>query len=171
MQVTFKQSRTSINNYNNSNNSNNCNKIKMCDQWQHINCFIGPIEFKKKNQFGREGHRGDTTDDSTKLLFQTFLQKAFVSSSGMGRDIRSMMLSFHHFLCRPRRRLPCKVSWRMVLERPPFCVTCSNPASFRQIVWWIRFFVQHVKIQLLTKYVLSSQDCCLCRCKMATWGA
>ena len=37
------------------------------------------------------------------------LQEAFVSSSGMGRDVNSMMLSIKYFLCRSRRRPPSKV--------------------------------------------------------------
>ena len=34
------------------------------------------------------GHRGDMRDDSAEILFQSFLQEALVSSSGMGRDVR-----------------------------------------------------------------------------------
>ena len=52
-------------------------------------------------------------DDSAEILFQSFLQEALVSSSGMGRVVRSLMLSIQHFLRRP----PSKVSERMVLER------------------------------------------------------
>ena len=33
--------------------------------------------------------------------FQSFLQEALVSSSGMGRDVHSLMLSIQHFLCQP----------------------------------------------------------------------
>ena len=29
-----------------------------------------------------------------------------MSSSGMGRDVHSLMLSIQHFLCRPQRRAP-----------------------------------------------------------------
>ena len=39
-------------------------------------------------------------DDSAEILFQSFLQEALVSSSGMGRDVHSLMLSKQHFLCR-----------------------------------------------------------------------
>ena len=42
-------------------------------------------------------------DDLAEILFLSFLQKALVSSSGMGRDVHCLMLSIHHFLCRPRR--------------------------------------------------------------------
>ena len=48
-------------------------------------------------------------DDSAEILFQSFLQEALVSSSGMGRDVHSSFaLSILHFLCRPRRRLGLK---------------------------------------------------------------
>ena len=48
-------------------------------------------------------------DDSAEILFQSFLQEALVSSSGMGRDVHfSFALSILHFLCRPRRRLGLK---------------------------------------------------------------
>ena len=49
----------------------------------------------------------------------------------MGRDVHSLTLSIQHFLCRPRRRLPSNVPWRMVLERLSWRVTCPNYSSFR----------------------------------------
>ena len=42
--------------------------------------------------------------DSAETFFQSLLQEPIVSSSGMGRDVPSLMLSIQHFLCRPRRR-------------------------------------------------------------------
>ena len=47
-------------------------------------------------------------DDSAEILFQSSLQEALVSSSGMGRNVHSLTLSTQHFLCRPRRRPPSK---------------------------------------------------------------
>ena len=73
----------------------------------------------------------DMREDSAEILFQSFLQEALVSSSGMGRDVHFLMLSIQHFLCRPRRRPPSKVPRRMFLERLSWRVTCSNHASFR----------------------------------------
>ena len=64
-------------------------------------------------------------DDSVVVLFQSFLREAIISSSGMGRDVHSLALSIQHFLCRPRRRPPSKVPWRLVLERLSWRVTCS----------------------------------------------
>ena len=37
-------------------------------------------------------------DDSAEIFFQSFMQEALVSSSGMGRDVHSLMMSIHHFL-------------------------------------------------------------------------
>ena len=60
-----------------------------------------------------------------------FLQEALASSSCMGRNTHSLMLSIQHFLCRPRRCPPSEMPWRMVLERLSWRVTCPNLASFR----------------------------------------
>ena len=46
-----------------------------------------------------------TEDDSAEILFQRFLQEANVSSSGMGRDVHSLMLSIQHLLCQPQKEL------------------------------------------------------------------
>ena len=58
-------------------------------------------------------------DDSAEILFQFFfsLKEALASSPGKGGDVHPLMLSIQHFLCRPRRRPPSKVPWRIVLER------------------------------------------------------
>ena len=37
-------------------------------------------------------------DDSAEIFFQSFMQEALVSSSGMGRDVHSLMMSIQHFL-------------------------------------------------------------------------
>ena len=42
------------------------------------------------------GGGGGTRDDSTGILSQSFLQEALVSSSGMGSDVHSLMLSIQH---------------------------------------------------------------------------
>ena len=56
---------------------------------------------------------GDMIGNSTQTVFQCFLQ-AIVSSSSMGRDVHSLRLPIQHFFCRPRRRPPSKMPWRMV---------------------------------------------------------
>ena len=47
--------------------------------------------------------REDMRDDSAEILFQSFLWEALVSSSGMGRDVHTLMLSIQHLLCQPQR--------------------------------------------------------------------
>ena len=44
-------------------------------------------------QFSPLGRRRHMRDNSAEILFQSFLQEALVSSSGMGRDVQSLMLS------------------------------------------------------------------------------
>ena len=41
----------------------------------------------------RLGYREDMRDNSVEIFFHYFLQEAPVSSSGMGKDVRSLMLS------------------------------------------------------------------------------
>ena len=58
--------------------------------------------------------------------------EALVSSSGMSKDVHSLMLSIQHFLCRPRRRPPSKIPERMVWAGLLWWrVTCPKPASLR----------------------------------------
>ena len=79
----------------------------------------------------RLGRRGDLRDDSAEILYQSFVQEALVSSSGMGRDVHSLVLSFQHFLCPPQLRPPSKAPQKMALERLSWRVTCLNHASLR----------------------------------------
>ena len=53
--------------------------------------------------FDRFGRRSSMADYSVENLFPSFLQQALVISSGMGRDVHSLLLSIQHLLCRPRR--------------------------------------------------------------------
>ena len=73
---------------------------------------------------------GDMTDDSAEILFQSFLLEALVSSSGMSREVHSLMLSIQHFLCWHGHNLPSKVPWKTVLERMLWHVMCLNHGSF-----------------------------------------
>ena len=61
----------------------------------------------------------------------TCLQEALISSSCMGRNVHSLILSIQHFLCQPRRRPSSKVPRRMVMERLSWRVACPNHANFR----------------------------------------
>ena len=55
-------------------------------------------------------------DDSAEILFQPFLQEAFVSGSCMGKNVHSLMLSIQHFLCQPRCHPPSKMPGRWFWE-------------------------------------------------------
>ena len=50
------------------------------------------VQFSSVQFLDRLGRRGDMRDDSAEILFQFFLQEALASSSGMGRDVHSLML-------------------------------------------------------------------------------
>ena len=78
----------------------------------------------------RLGRRGGMRDDSAEILFQSFLQEALVGSSGMGRDIHSLILFIQHFFCQPQHHLHSKVPRGMVLERLSWHVTSPSHASF-----------------------------------------
>ena len=51
----------------------------------------------------------------------------------MGRDVRSLMLSIQHFLCRPRRRPHSKVPRIMILGSLSLPVACPNHARFHSL--------------------------------------
>ena len=86
------------------------------------------VQFSSVQPLVRFGRRGDMTDDSTEVLFQSFLQ-AIVSSSSMGKDVHSLTLSIQHFLCRPRHRLAFKVPRRMVLEELSMACCCHGSSA------------------------------------------
>ena len=68
------------------------------------------IQFRSVQSLDRLGHRRDMRDDSAEIFFQPFSAGGLcMGSSGMGRDVHSLVLSIQHFLCRPRRRPPSKV--------------------------------------------------------------
>ena len=62
-------------------------------------------------------------DDSAEIL--SFLQETIATSSGMGRNIHSLMLSIQHFICRRRRRPSSKVPLGMVFREA--VVACDMP--------------------------------------------
>ena len=53
---------------------------------------------KVSSALDRLDHWGDMKEDSAEILFQSFLQEALVSRSGMGRDVHSLM-AIQHFFC------------------------------------------------------------------------
>ena len=74
---------------------------------------------------------------SSSLFYRTPLQ-AVLAWTGMSTLF--LMLFIQHFLCRPRRRPPSKVPWRMVLERLSWLVICLNHASYRLLTFAGRGF-------------------------------
>ena len=88
-------------------------------------------QFSLVQPLDQMGRLGDMRDDSAEILFKSFLHEALVNSSGRGRDVHSLTFSIQHFFCRPRRRPPSKVPWRMVWEGLSWRVTWLNHASFR----------------------------------------
>ena len=88
-------------------------------------------------------------DDSAEIIFQYFLQEALVSSSGMGRDVHSLMLSFQHFLCQPRIARPtwCPEGWLgeavVVCDMPEPCKFGPSLDSCQK-----RFMWTHKKVDL-----------------------
>ena len=72
---------------------------------------------------------GSMRHNSADILLQSFLWEAIISSSGMGRDVHSLVLSIHHFLVWKQCRQPSKVPWRMVLEAVvAYIWMCTGPA-------------------------------------------
>ena len=55
----------------------------------------GLVQFISVRPPDRMDHQGDTTDESAEILFQSFLQEAFVSNSSMGGILHSLVLSTH----------------------------------------------------------------------------
>ena len=74
--------------------------------WQHKHTQHAPYASKiinlmivvaqRKEEEGERG--GGKRDDSAEIIYQSFLPEAFVSSSGIGRDVHSLVLSILHFL-------------------------------------------------------------------------
>ena len=58
-------------------------------------------QFSSVQSLDQLGRGRDKRADSAEFLFQSFLQEAYVSTSGVSRDVHSLMLSIQHFFCRP----------------------------------------------------------------------
>ena len=69
-------------------------------------------------------------DDSAEILFQSFQQEALMGSSGMGRDVHSLMLSVQQFLCRPRRRPPLQGAVKDGLGEAVVACDIPEPCKF-----------------------------------------
>ena len=75
----------------------------------------------------RLGHRGNPRDNVGETLFQSAGGRC--EQIWYGQYVYSLTLSIHHFLCRPRRRPPSKVTRKMVLERLALRVSYPNHVS------------------------------------------
>ena len=88
----------------------------------------------------RLGHWGDMRDNLAEILFKPFLQEALVCSSGMSRDVHSLMMSIQHFLCKPWHHPPSKVPWRigeagMACDMPAPCKFPSLDSCQKRFLW------------------------------------
>ena len=63
------------------------------------------------------GVGGNMRNNSSEVLFKSFLPEATVSSPGIGRDVHSMVLSTLHFLSQPQCHPTLKVSWKKWFSR------------------------------------------------------
>ena len=88
-------------------------------------------------------------DDPAEILFQSFQQEAIVSSSGMGSDVHSLMLSIQHFLCWPWCCPPS--SGALKVERLLWHMTCLNHASL-----WLpcRRVLVFLSVEILVTFTL-----------------
>ena len=78
-----------------------------------------------------------------------------MSSSGMGRDVHSLMLSIQHFLCRPRRRLPSKVAPRNGFGEAVVARAMSEPGKFLSLdSCQKRFLWTHREVDLVAHPVV-----------------
>ena len=138
-----------------------CVSAKICVE--NASCFDGycafNISLQRVDSLDRWSRRADIRDDVAEILFQSFPQKALMRSSGKGKNVYSLMLSIQHFLCPPRRRQTSKVSWRMVLDRLSWRVTCPNHASSHLLTVARRYSREPTRklILLRTQLVLCSK--------------
>ena len=104
-------------------NSDACNSVKV--HLAVLCCYPDTVQFRPLTSWVV---RGDRRDNSAEILFESFLQKAIENSSGMGRDVHSLMLSIQHFLSWLWHHPSSKVPWGMVFERLSWHMTCLNHA-------------------------------------------
>ena len=65
------------------------------DEYSNNNIFRA-TSCSSVQSLDQPGSRGDLTHDSAEILFQSVLQEAVDSSSGIGRDVLSLTLSTKH---------------------------------------------------------------------------
>ena len=108
---------------------------------------------------------GGMMDDSAEILFQSFLQEALVSSSGMGKDVHFLMLSIQHFLCRPRHRPPPQGALKDCLGEAVVASTMPEPCEFpypdscQKNFLWVCKEVDFAQHPVVTGLVLQVERC------------
>ena len=77
-------------------------------------------------------------NDSAQILFQSFLQEAFVSSCGMGMDVHCLMLSIHHFMTSPTFQGVLKYGFGeavVACDMPKRCKFPSLDSCQKRFLW------------------------------------
>ena len=101
-------------------------------RYYHYYYIRAAVYISSVQSLDRGGGGGLTWGTIEQMSSSSFvLQEVLVSSSSMGRDVLSLVLSILRFLCRTRRRPASKVPWRMVLERLLWRVACPYHVRFR----------------------------------------
>ena len=109
-----------------------CLSLCVGDREEEI-CSCPEYQFSSVRSLDCLGRWGNMRDDSAEILFQSFLRKALVSSSGMDGDVHSLTLFIQHFLCWQQCHSSSKVPWRMVLEKLSWRLTCPNHACLKDL--------------------------------------
>ena len=101
--------------------------------------------FSSVQSLDRLGRRRDTKDASAEILFRSFLQEALVSSSGMGRNVHSLMLSTSAFplptTVSPTLQSALKYGFEeavFVCDMPNRCKSPSHDSCQNRFLWTYR---------------------------------
>ena len=116
--------------------------------------FSSRLQFSSFQSLDQLGHQGDMRVNSAEILFQSFLQETLVSSSGVGRDVPSLMLSIWHFLCKSLFT-PCSLCVHFMFT------VCSLPVHFVFISCSLCVHSLFTKCSLHAHYVLTPYSLCV----------
>ena len=121
------------------------------DEWLYTTTRSQACVMSSVQSLDQLGYRGDMRANSEKILFQSFLKEAIVSSSGMGREVHSLTLSTKHFLCQSWYCPSSKVPWRMFGEA---VVVCDIDSCQKRFLWTHKEvdLAPHPVIALCSKY-------------------
>ena len=122
----------------------NTHKLTLHDN-QSVKCSNFSFYSKNKVQFSPLNDGvigGDMRDNSAEILFQSFLQEALVSSSGMGRNVHSLMLSTSAFplptTVSPTPQSALKYGFEeavFVCDMPNRCKSPSHDSCQNRFLW------------------------------------